>query len=39
MSQNNARPDSGVTHKKTGRKAAKALLADLREQLTKGNKK
>jgi len=32
-------PASGVTHTKTSRKEAKALLADLREQLTRENKK
>ncbi len=33
------KPASGVTHTQNSRKNAKALLADLREQLTKGNKK
>lgn len=39
MNQNTNTPDSGVVHRKTSRKKAKALLADLREQLTKGDKK
>jgi hypothetical protein len=32
-------PASGVTHTKTSRKEAKALLADLRKQLTEGKNK
>lgn len=39
MKQTAERPASGVTHTQTGRKEKKALLAELREQLTKGEKK
>jgi len=39
VSQNANPPASGVTHTKTSRKEAKALLADLKQQLTKGSKK
>jgi len=39
VSQNANPPASGVTHTKTSRKEAKALLADLRKQLTEGKSK
>ena len=39
MTQSTNPPASGVTHTKTSRKEAKALLADLRKQLTEGKNK
>jgi len=39
MTQPTNPPASGVTHTKTSRKEAKALLADLRKQLTEGKNK
>jgi len=39
MTQHTNPPASGVTHTKTSRKEAKALLADLRKQLTEGKSK